>query len=482
MSDSINRKVTVATKWSALTEILAKLLTPVSTMILARILAPDAFGVLVMVTMVITFAQIFADAGFQKYLVQRNFESDAALYRSAAVAFWANLIFSLLLWGIIVLFSQQIAHQAGNDGYGFVISVSCVCLPLVAFSSIQMALFRRALDFRTLFWVRLVGILIPLVVTIPLAYLTRSYWSLVIGMIALELSNAVLLTARSEWKPRWFFDKVLFREMFSFSAWSMIESVSIWLTNYLDAFVVGSVLSNYYVGIYRTSINTVGQIMALVTATTTPVLFSALSRLQDDRTEFRRMFFNFQKTVGMLVIPFGVGIFLFSDLITSVLLGGQWMEASFFIGWWGLTSSVTIVLSHYCSEVYRAYGKPKLSVLVQFLHLVVLIPVVLYTVRLGFDTLCVSRALVRFQMIIVNLAVLYWLTKITPAEMFRNICAPLLAAVAMVVVFAFMPENCEWGMQICFAVVCMLAYIAVILLFPAERSILFNLSRMIRTR
>lgn len=90
------------------------------------------------------------------------------------------------------------------------------------------------------------------------------------------------------------------------------------------------------------------------------------------------MFFKFQKLVGILIIPIGIGIFLFSDLITQILLGSQWMEASPFIGLWGLTSAISIVLAHYSSEVYRSIGKPKLSVLAQWLHIIVLWPVLLF--------------------------------------------------------------------------------------------------------
>ena len=360
---NLNNQVVTATKWSTVTEIAAKLVSPISTMVLARLLTPDAFGVLVMATMVISFAEIFTDAGFQKYLIQHKFKSTDDLYRSTTVAFWSNLTLSLVIWFGIILFAEPIAILVGSEGHGDVIAVSCFCIPLAAFSSIQMALYKRNLDFKTLFLVRIIGVLIPLVVTIPLAYFTRSYWSLIIGMIALNLSNAIILTIKSPWKPKWFYSFKLLKEMFSFTVWSMIEAISIWLTGYVDIFIVGTMLNEHYLGIYRTSMSTVGQIMGLITAATTPVLFSSLSKLQDDDAGLKKMFFSFQKLVGILVIPLGVGIFLFQDLITTILLGNQWHEAAHFIGLWGLTSAVTIVLSNYCSEVYRAKGKPKLSVL-----------------------------------------------------------------------------------------------------------------------
>ena len=230
MSDNLNVKVQQATKWSTITEVAAKLVSPLSTMVLARLLTPEAFGVLVTATMIISFAEIFTDAGFQKYLVQKQFNSKEDLYKTTAVAFWSNLILSLFIWIIIIVLSPSIARMVGNEGYGLVVAVSCICIPLAAFSSIQMALFRRSLDFKTLFMVRSVGVLIPLIITIPLAFWTRSYWSLIIGMIALNISNAIILTYKSEWKPKWFYDRTLFKQMFSFTSWSMFEAVSIWLT------------------------------------------------------------------------------------------------------------------------------------------------------------------------------------------------------------------------------------------------------------
>lgn len=481
LEQDLNTRVKTATKWSAITEIASKLVTPISTMILARLLTPDAFGVMVTATMVISFAEIFTDAGFQKYLVQKQFDSDDSLFKSTAVAFWSNLFMSLVIWLGVAVFSPQIARLVGNEGYGLVIAVSCICIPLAAFSSIQMALFKRSLDFKTLFLVRIIGILIPLVVTIPLAFITRSYWSLIIGMITRAAANAIILTVKSQWKPRWFYDWNLFKEMFSFTMWSMIEAITVWLTGYLDIFIVGTALNTYYMGIYRTSINTVGQIMNIITAATTPVLFSALSRLQDNPEEFKSLFFRFQKIVGLFVIPMGVGIFMFSDVITNILLGDQWGEAADFIGWWGLTSSITIVLSYYCSEVYRAKGKPKLSVLSQVLHLLFLIPTVLISIRYGFEALYVSRSLIRFQGIAVDLILLYWLVKITPYQMFRNTMPSILSALVMAATYVLvLPERESLIIQILYIITCIIVYFLVLCAFKNERKLILNILKSLR--
>ena len=445
----------------------------------SRLLTPDAFGVMVTAQMVISFAEIFTDAGFQKYIVQHEFKNEDEKYKSTAVAFWANLIMSLVIWAGISIFANPIARLVGCDGNGIVIAVACICIPLEAFSSIQMALFRRNLDFKTLFWVRIFGILIPLVVTVPLAFVTRSYWSLILGMIVLNFSNALILTIKSQWKPRWFFNIQLFKEMFSFTMWSMLEAISIWLTSYVDIFIVGTMLSQHYLGLYRTSMGTVGQITSIITSATTPVLFSSLSRLQNNKADFNAMFFKFQKLVGILIIPIGIGIFLFSDFITKILLGDQWMEASSFIGLWGLTSAITIVLAHYSSEVYRAIGKPKLSVLAQWLHIIVLWPVLLFYVDKGFEALYISRSLVRLELVLVQLFIMAIVVKMHVLKMFANILPSVIAASSMLLIM-LLPSSESMLMQLLYILICICIYIAVILLFPEERSICLNLKKMLK--
>lgn len=479
MSQELNAKVKTATKWSAVGEVAAKLVTPISSMVLARLLTPDAFGVVTTLAMIISFAEIFTDAGFQKYLIQHEFTVDQDRDESTNVAFWSNLVMSFFIWGIIAIFANPLATLVGNPGLGHVLIIACVSIPLAAFSSIQMALFKRDLDFKTLARVRIISTLIPLLVTVPLAFWLRSYWALVIGTITVNLVNAVLLTVFSKWKPRWFYSIAKFKEMFSFTVWSMIEAVSIWLTAYVDVFIVGTMLSQYYLGLYKTSSTLVGQIMGLITAITTPILFSALSRLQNDENGFQRLFFRFQKLVGLLLMPLGMIIFLFSDFVTDLILGSQWTEASGFVGLWGLTNALTIVLSHYSSEVYRAKGKPKLSVLAQLLHIVVLWPTVLIAVRYGFETLYIARSLVRIEMIAVNLLIMGLIIKMPVGKMFTNIIPSCIAAVTMVLVILLPEPNTLW-LNIAYIGISLVLYFTVVLLFKNERTILRNLPSYIR--
>lgn len=466
----LHRKIASATKWSTVTQIAAKIITPLTNMLLARILAPEAFGVIATVTMIISFAEMFTDSGFQKFLVQHEFKNLKDKHDNANVAFWTNFALSLVLWSLIVIFNEQIAKMVGNPGLGMVIAVACIQLPLTSFSSIQMALYRRDFDFKTLFIVRIIGIIIPFIVTIPLAILGFGYWSLIIGMICMQLFNAVFLTIKSAWKPKFFYNTKVLKNMLSFSVWSLIEAISIWLTTWIDAFIIGYFLNQYYLGIYKTSTIMVNSLLALVTASVIPVLFSALSRLQNDDNKFNTMYFKFQRLVAVLVFPMGVGVFLYSDLATQLMLGSQWEEASDVIGIWAFTSSLMIVFGHFSSEVYRAKGQPKLSFLAQMLHLVVLVPTVIIGANYGFWPLVYARSLIRLQFVMVHLIIMKKVMKISIVRTFKNVL-PTMISVSAMGVFSYLlkqiSENTLWTIMSIF--LCVVFYFSVLSLFSKMR-------------
>lgn len=453
-------------------------------MVLARLLTPDAFGVVTTLTMIISFTEIFTDAGFQRYIIQHEFKVDEDKYQVVNVAFWTNLGTSLLFWVVIAIFSDQLATLVGNPGKGDVITIACASIPIHAFSSIQMALYRRNFDFKTLFYTRLVGIFIPIVVTIPLAFWLRNYWALVLGTIALNLSNAIILTAKSKWKPRLYYNIKHLKEMFSFCSWTVVDSILIWATAYIDIFIIGIALNEYYLGIYKTSITTVGQFTSLVTTAILPILMPAFSRVQNDLPQMRATLLKMQKYTAILLLPLGFGIFMFSDLITKVLLGSQWYEASNFIGLWGLMEVLTIIIARFCSNIYPAIGRPKISVITQIIHLAVLVPAVYIASKYDFETLYWTRSLVRLQGPLVSVWFVYYLIKLSPWKMITNIIPQLFACIIMSAVAAILLHfNNSIVLSLIYIPICCCVYLWILCIFKNERKVLFIIkNKVLKTR
>lgn len=469
----MDTKVVAAAKWSLITEVLAKLITPVTNIILAHILAPTAFGILATIMMVISFAEMLADAGFQKFLVQYEFESEDEKQKNVSVAFISNIVLAIVLWLVIIIWRDELAILVGNEGLGFPLAIMGAMLPLGAFSSIQMAMYRRSFNFKFLLSIRMITIITPLFISIPMALAGFDYWSLIAGLLAAHLFTAIALCVRQEKLISIYFSSTVFRKMFSFSVWSLAEAFSIWLTAWVDTFIISHFLNAYYLGLYKMPTAIVTTVMAIATSSMAPVLFSALSRHQHNQVEFEKTFLTFQRYMALFLVPLGVGMFVYQDFIVEILLGPQWKLAGIVLGSWALSSSLVTAISYLISEAFRAKGMPNISFLAQMAHLFVLIPVIYVCVQYDFTTFVYARSIVRVQMIAVLLYLLAIYVGMNAWLVIRNIKSYIIASAVVGTgsyVLLHLHNSMIWTIFcICISLI---LYLVVLYLFPTERIIL----------
>ena len=322
----IKDKVRSATKWTLLTEFMAKIITPITGMILARLLTPESFGVMASIMVVTSFAEIFADAGFQKYFVQHEFFDELEKRRCFGTAIMTSCLIALVIWLFLVCFSKEIAIQLGTVEIADGIKVAGFALVLTSYNGMQAAIFKRTFQFNLLFRLRIITLLIPLVVTIPMAYMGAGFWALIWGMLV-QQGTTCFAQARYTNMPLWQkIDLKRLSQMLSFSIWTLFESITIWFSTYGGMFFVGVLLSSYYLGLYKGILSLSGAAFGIITGAISPVLFSALSRLQNDMSEFRRIFYAVQSKAALALMPLGVLLFVFSDVVIKIILGNQWSE------------------------------------------------------------------------------------------------------------------------------------------------------------
>lgn len=377
--------------WSGLGEIGAKLIMPVSVMILARILKPEDFGILAICNMLIFFADIITDAGFGKYIVQADFADEKEQDSAANVAFWSHAILSLLIWVGIAANRTMIAELLGSEEYAEVITVASFQLIIMSLISTQMGILRRQFEFKKLFVVRICTVLVPLVITVPLAFWLRSYWALVIGNICGYSVSAFILFLLSTWRPKLSYSWCVLKKMFSFSFWSLCEGLAHWMIFWVDTFIITQAYSSYYVGLYKNSTAMVISIVGMITASMSPVLLAVLSRMKSDKDMYST-FLHIEKLVMYVLFPICIMMFFYRDLITIILFGENWMEAANIIGAWILMMMISVVIYSFPAEVFKSQGMPKYLFFYQLIYLLCLIPICIYASRIGFWEFVYTRA------------------------------------------------------------------------------------------
>ena len=476
--NKLESKVVTATKWSALTEIASKLISPIAGMILARLLTPEAYGAVATTTIIISFAELFTDAGFQRYLIQHDFASDDDRDKSTNVAFWTNLVMSLIIWGIIIAFRYPIAHIVGSPGLETAIVIACAAIPVAAFSSIQSALYKRNLNFRIPFIARMIGLGITFFVTIPLAIWLRSYWALIISNIIQGLAAAITLTIFSDWKPRFYYSFRRLKEMLSFCISVIISSFLVWINMYSAIFIVSTKFDQYSLGIYKTSISKANALLSMISATIIPILLPTYAKLQNDIPQLRAAMLKLQKHLGIIILPIGFSIFLYSDIITWFFLGNQWTEAAPLIGIWGLLQSFNLLINHFCGKTFTAIGKPIISAYISIFYIALLIPSIIIASNYGLKPLFYTHSLTYIWLTILHLIAVYLFIKQSPLKIISNILPELFGCAIMVVIayaLSLVGDTPVW--QTVSMVICLAAYFGFLFFLKKERAIIKNLYR-----
>ena len=351
-------------------EIVPRVLSPLTFVILARILAPQDFGVLAIAQVAISFCYLFWDAGLEKALIQTKESLDEA----ANIVFWINLGLGFLIYGVLFLTAPLLANFFNSPASCDVLKVLGLQIFIGSLSTVQVGLFLRKLDFKKLFWARLANSAIPAFVSIPLAYLGYGVWALVASSLAGALINMIILWLQSPWRPKFSFDMAVAREMGNFGIWVIFDSFIGWFISQGDAVVIGRYLGVKDLGIYRTGRNMIDIVFALTLNPIQPILYPAFSALHRDKAGLQSFLHKTNRILMALSLPIGTGIMCIASPLVAVVLGAKWQGVEVVLSIMGLQMSLGWLIGAN-PEIYRAMGRPdvqsKIGIITIPLYLIV---------------------------------------------------------------------------------------------------------------
>ena len=418
-------------KWSLFGEIFAKLAIPISTMILARLLTPEIYGITTAVTIVVTFCEMVTESGFSKLLIQHDFNSKEEFKKYFSVSFISSLFLSLIMIALVYIFKSPLSHAVGNDGYEMVLFVSCLQIPIASLNALYSAVLKRNFKFKNLFEVKIVYSLLPFVVTIPLAILGMRHWSLVIGSIAAQLVQLPLLVFFSNNKFRIFFSFSYLKKAFVYAAPMILESIVIWLCAWTSTIIAAKFFDTSTVGIIKVSNSTINSIFLLFSAAFTSVLFPALSRLKSDKKEYQKTFFSIQSAALAILIPLGIGVYFYSKTVSDIFLGSQWGRAAFVIGIFALTKPLIICFNNFQSEVFRSNGHFYSSIFYQFVMLLIDVALKFTLGKISYNWFIWTTVLTDLSISVIAVLILKFRYKFSLLLELKSLLIPIFCAALM---------------------------------------------------
>lgn len=353
---SLQSKTIHSFKWSLLAELSNSVVLFVVYIVTAKLLKPEDFGIITAATILISLSQILRIAGLAKTLIQRQ----DRIEESATVVFWANLVFGFVLYVILFFTSPWVAVLFKDPRVENVLKVLSLLIVFSSLSSVQLALFQKELQFKKIFWIRILTVGIPGVTSISLAYFGYGYWALVAGGLIGQFFQVLLLWIMCPWRPKFWFDFKLFKDLSRFGIWVLFSSLSAWFYLWADSMIVGIYLDSHTLGIYRTGNYFTTMVFGLFFGPLIPVLYSAFSKISHDREKLKLKHEIVVKLFSMISLPIGFGLFALQDKVAMVFFGSHWQGIALVIGVLGLAHSFSWVIGAN-GEVYRAIGRPDIE-------------------------------------------------------------------------------------------------------------------------
>lgn len=304
----------------------------ISTLVLARLLTPEDFGIVAIAALALHFFDVLSTAGSDQYLIHKFDVEESDINSSWTLNFILKLILFLVFLAVVPLISEFYEDTRLND----VLSVSAIVLLFNAVKSPGIALLKKELEYKKIFILNIAQKLTVFTFVLVWAFIQPSYWVLIWGDVVSALFLAVGSYFIHPHRPRLCTLKI--REQFNFSKWILLKGGVGYARAQMDVFFVAKYYSAGLVGTYH-----LARQLALMPSTdivepAIEPLLSSFSKVKNDITRLRNQFRISFLIVCSLIVPVAIFMYTYPDLIIGVLLGEQWQQAH------TILSSLTILL------------------------------------------------------------------------------------------------------------------------------------------
>jgi PST family polysaccharide transporter len=417
--------------------------------ILARLLDPEAFGLVALAWVFIGFTEVIAEQGLVDALVQRKQLDRAHL----DTAFWMSLAFSVALALLLAVSAAPISAALDEEALAPVLIVLSVVIPIGGLSVVQRAVLTREMAFRSLALRTMIAVAVGSVVGVGAALLGFGVWSLVAQRISTQVTGLLVLWRVSEWRPSLRFSRARFRELFGFGK----HVVGFRLLNFFNAnfdnFLIGAVLGPISLGFYTVGYRILRLVNQLTSNLVDKVAFPLYSRLQDDEQRFRRAYYKTTSFAALVAFPAFTSLAIMAPGIVAVLFGDKWSESvpvMQVLSVLGLIRSV----NYMNSSTLTALGKPSWRVRIVGVTTVLSSCALLVAVSHGIVAVAIAATCVG----VVVTPISYWavnrLVGIDARTYLGHVKGPLIAAAALAAVLfglAQLLDGAETPLTLCIA-------------------------------
>lgn len=307
--------------WNTAERVLSAVINFLFTIILARLLSPEDYGIIAMPTLFISLAQVLVDSGFANALIRKPDLTEKDL----STAFYFNIFAGVVCYIVLFIASPLIALFFNTPLLSHLLKITALVVIINSFGVVQQALMTKKMDFKRQTIIFVVSTLVSGIIGVLMAYRGYGVWSLVVQQILTYLIRVVLLWVYGGWIPQIVWSKDSFHYLWNFGSKVIAICFLDTIYNNIYAFVIGKKYYANDLGNYTRAqqfadlpVNNLNSILAKVT-------LPLLSEIQDDNLRLHDIYLRLIKMTSIIIIPLMLGLAAIANPLILSLLGEEWI-------------------------------------------------------------------------------------------------------------------------------------------------------------
>ena len=430
---SLGRKAAQGAFWNYAAFLVSKGLLFVATLVLARILSPEQFGLVGMALLVILVLDILRDFGIGAAVIYQQEDEQGAANLAFILSIGIGVVLFAANWLLAPLSAQffKTSSPADTETVVNLMRVLGFSLLFASIGSTQDALLQKQIDYRRRMIPEVGRTLLKGLLQVGLALLGFGVWSLVIGQVVGEACATILLWMVSQWRPTARIERKLVRPMVGYSMHiMMVNGLGTFITD-VDYLIIGRLLGEAALGLYTLAFRIPELIIRNLAQAVSNVAFPVAARLQADREALRDAYLRMQHYMLVILAPLGFGLFAVTPALIHLLFKPQWepiipvMEV--------LTIYMVIGgIGHWPGVIYKAVGRPDILNRLGLVKLVMLVPVLWWAAaNYGIEGVAWGQLATRIVSMMIDMYVVSRFVHISVSSNLRIIWPPLAAGAVM---------------------------------------------------
>lgn len=383
--------------WSGIEQFSTQFIQFVYTIILARLLSPDDYGVVALTLVFFNIAYVIIDSGFATALIRKPDRTEEDL----STCFYFNLGVAFILYLVLFLCAPLIAGFYDKPILVSIIRVSGITLIIKSLYIVQNTQFQYRVDFKSITKVSLTAVIVSGCSGVFLAYKGFGVWSIVWQNIIQVSMTCLMMWALSKWRPSRVFSRSSFNYLFGFGSKLMLSYLIGTVYENLYSLFIGKVYTSAQLGLYNRA-ETIGKLPSSNISTLIQrVTFPVLSLIQNDADRLRTDFKRVLRFSVFIVFPLMMGLSAVASPLIRVLLTEKWDGSVLFLEI--ICFSLMMYPIHALNlNLLQILGRSDLFLKLEIIKRVIGLVILLVTVPISIEVMCYGMVLSSLISVFIN--------------------------------------------------------------------------------